>query len=909
MFWLGYSLLRGGGYLLAKDFVESKDLITLASAKSSKEVALSDGKSLQDIKVDSIESKQVMLSDGKFSKDLRADSIESKYKNAEALLSHNKAEKNSLSVMDKVDSIESKNIHSLTTSAKKGEVITMASADSTNIDSITLASVDSIKNIESKRQTSANKLDSITLASSETNKILTLADNSDNDSDTETSTNADNADVKANTAVLNKVVTSATGFSLPLKDEPKNIILIDKQDIEDKGYTNLEQALEKQPSVTFVQGPQGTKEIDIRGQGLDATRAVKILVNRVPINLNDTGNGGHTASAVTPFNQISIDDIESIEIIPGGGAVVYGNGTRGGVVNIVTKKPSKDYANFNLRGNLYENFTPFSAGAGAGVSGGKKIGDKFFVGASANYTYQNGVRPKEYTHNVYTSLNTYYQINEDSKLEWNISYSLMNRYFAGYQTRLTGSTTAGFTFKSFETMKNERYTSPAASQNSTGAVQQDFIQTSLNYTNKILENLDFDSILFYQFSYFRFPSQTLGSNTRSFLSNHAVGLNLKTKWSAGSNTLITGLDNQFEASDTLSKSASTDLENKGTKYSLSFYGLDSYKFGESFSLSGGARGEISYFTLAGHTGMANIFGTGASYYDVNAKKWQFGYALELTPSYNYSDTGAVYVKQEIGFISPSIRQAVSTDPSWTPVIGQVGPKVASDIKPEQYFTSELGWRDEFEYSYLSATLFYTHTLNEIRYNLYGFATEYYNIGATQRLGFEFSTKQDFMIADTLPLNLQESISYIYSNVLKGRETGMTRPGPSTSGRPSSSGALEEGKPVPYVPLLKLALLMDAEVLSKGKHTLKVFWNNTYYGNQVDNNQFDMNPNGYVLSDLGLNYKMGDLHISAGIRNLFDSFYIAYQNTSVNATSGALSGAGTYLAGEGRNYFLEGRYSF
>lgn len=772
-----------------------------------------------------------------------------------------------------------------------------------------LDSKDSIKttNIESNPITLADSSDSANntseVKSEATSDTAQSTEQSATTQSTEQSTQTTSD--KTNTAVLNKVVTSATGFSLPLKDEPKNIILIDKQDLEDKGYSNLEQALEKQPSVTFVQGPQGTKEIDIRGQGLDATRAVKILVNRVPINLNDTGNGGHQASAVTPFNQIAIDDVESIEIIPGGGAVVYGNGTRGGVVNIVTKKPSKNYMRANVRGSMYEVTNPFGLGAGAGISAGRKIGENLFLGASANYSYQNGLRPKEYTHNLYTALNTYYEIDEKSKLEWNISYSFMNRYFAGYLARATG-TTGNYAFKDRETMKNERYTSPAASQNTTGAVQQDFIQTSLNYTNKILENLDFDSILFYQFSYFRFPSQTLGANTRSYLSNHAVGLNLKTKWSSAKNTLITGIDNQFEASDTLSKSAFTNLENKGTKYSLSFYGLDSYKFFDFFSLSGGARGEISYFTLGGHTGMS--MGTTTSYYDVNAKKWQFGYALEITPSYNYSDTGTIYAKQEVGFISPSVRQAVSTDPNWTgDASSGVGPKVASNIKPEQYFTTELGWRDEFDWTYLSATLFYTHTLNEIRYNLYGFTTEYFNIGATQRFGIEFSGKQDFDIGGVLPLNIQESLSYIYSNVLKGRQTAMGREG--LNRLPSSSGALAEGKPVPYVPLLKIALLIDAEVLNINSHKLNVFWNNTYYGNQVDNNQFDMNPNGYFLSDIGVNYKISNFHLSAGVRNLFDSFYIAYQNTSVSNTTGALSGAGTYLAGEGRNYFLEGRYSF
>ena len=680
--------------------------------------------------------------------------------------------------------------------------------------------------------------------------------------------------------ILEKIITSATGFDLPLKDEAKNVIIIDKQDLQNKGYVSLEQALEKQPSISFIARPNGTKEIDIRGQGLDSTKAVKILLNRIPLNLQDTGNGGHNAGGVTPFNHISINDIESIEIIPGGGSVIYGNGTRGGVINIVTKKPSKDYMRFNAHINSYESFNTLGTNLGASV--GRNIGDIFIFG-NLDYRYQNGLRDREYTQNLYTALGGIYHINENQKLDINLSYSRMWRFFGGYHSILNNGV-----LKSKTQMKDERYKIPNAN-NANGYVTQDFITASLNYRYNINENFEIDSILYYQFSNFLFPDISLENS--NFV-NHNTGLNLKAKYINGKNKLIFGLDNIFEASDNLSKSSFSNLQNKGSKYSLALYALDSYQITDRFSISGGARGEFSYFSIMGHTGIS--FGSLNGYFDINASKPQFSYALEITPSFNYTDTGSIYAKAEAGFISLSIRQAVSTDPNFNTTSTGVGPKIASDIKPEQYFTAEIGIRDEFDFAFLQATLFYTHTLNEIRYNLYGFRTEYYNLGQTQRFGIELQSKQSFYI-----FNFTQSLSYLYSNVLKGRESALM------SGTSSTSGNFE-GKPIPYVPLMKITLEIEAELINRGNERLNVWLLNSYYASMVDNNQLTINKGGYLLSNLGFTYKYNNLSISGGIRNIFDSFYISYQNTTIR--NGNLTN-GIYLAGEGRSYFLEGRVEF
>ncbi|WP_254422342.1 TonB-dependent receptor plug domain-containing protein [Helicobacter bilis] len=228
---------------------------------------------------------------------------------------------------------------------------------------------------------------------------------------------------------LNAVVTSSTGFDLPLKDEAKNIVLIDKEELQNKGFLNINQALQYSPLITFNSNGFGNN-IDLRGQGLDSNRAVKILVNRVPISLLDTSHG------VSPYNNIDIENIERIEIIPGGGAVVYGNGTRGGIINIVTKMPSKDFNRIVLKAISGESVG--IQGGSLSIASGKKLSENLFIKGDVSVGYTPGARNvagiatdkseiKAFSNdnetNLYTAFQVLYNPSENQKFDFNISYS------------------------------------------------------------------------------------------------------------------------------------------------------------------------------------------------------------------------------------------------------------------------------------------------------------------------------------------------------------------------------------------------------------------------------------------------------------------------------------------------------
>lgn len=146
---------------------------------------------------------------------------------------------------------------------------------------------------------------------------------------------------------LQKVVVSASGFEQEADSNLRNVISIEGKDLQNKGYTSLEQALERVAGINFVNFGLG-RNIDLRGQGNKSNIAVKVMIDGRSINVLDNSHG------VTPLQSVNLDNVERIEIVPGGGSVLYGNGTRGGVINIITKKQKLDALAFSVSGGGFD---------------------------------------------------------------------------------------------------------------------------------------------------------------------------------------------------------------------------------------------------------------------------------------------------------------------------------------------------------------------------------------------------------------------------------------------------------------------------------------------------------------------------------------------------------------------------
>lgn len=153
---------------------------------------------------------------------------------------------------------------------------------------------------------------------------------------------------------LKDVVVSASGFEQKITDAPASISVLSQQDLQQKRYSNLAQALEDVEGIDVRQGTGKTGGLNISIRGLPSEYTL-ILID---------GRRQNTAGNVTPngFNETAtsfmppMSAIERIEVIRGPMSTLYGSDAMGGVVNIITKKVAKDWgAAISLDHSFQEN--------------------------------------------------------------------------------------------------------------------------------------------------------------------------------------------------------------------------------------------------------------------------------------------------------------------------------------------------------------------------------------------------------------------------------------------------------------------------------------------------------------------------------------------------------------------------
>lgn len=143
------------------------------------------------------------------------------------------------------------------------------------------------------------------------------------------------------TLTLDKVVVSASGFEQKVTEAPASISVISQEDLKQKRYSNLAQALDEVEGVDIRQGTGKTGGLDISIRGLPSDYTL-ILID---------GRRQNTAGNVTPngFNETRtsfippMSAIERIEVIRGPMSTLYGSDAMGGVVNIITKKVANEW--------------------------------------------------------------------------------------------------------------------------------------------------------------------------------------------------------------------------------------------------------------------------------------------------------------------------------------------------------------------------------------------------------------------------------------------------------------------------------------------------------------------------------------------------------------------------------------
>ena len=694
-----------------------------------------------------------------------------------------------------------------------------------------------------------------------------------------------------------KNIYSETGFEKNLRNSTTSPYIITSKDIEAKGYTSVSEILDSVPGVNIQEGLHPA--VDVRGQGFQKAKAtVQLLVDGVPANMLDTSHMN------VPIDVVNINEIERIEVIPGGGAVLYGSGTSGGVINIITKKYK---GKNNIRGGIGYQLASFRNNK-FDVSVGTSVGNfDFDINYSKNRKY--GYRDYDFTNSDYFSGRINYNINKTS----NIAFK-----YSGYRDK--------YTYPNYldqkELDENRRQSGLTKEKDEKNKIKKD--EFTLTYNTKIGDKNDLNILGFYQKT--DIPSESIEDYTseykgmlqgqagklRKALSKPGLSadtilamrkklnailaelgstksadlksfsqfkdtkkaIKIKDKFTydnAGSNVIV-GLgytDNDMlrvSKMELVGKRVMADTKIDLSKKTFEVFALNTYKISR-VELIQGLRFENSKYD-----------GTRKNNDDtLNIKKSKENWAGSLAVNYLYSDTGNAYVKYERAFTSPAPGQLVDKV--------QTAPRVytykVNNLKSESTNLFEVGWNDYLFGSLVSADVFYSETKDEIATIFdvggHGFGFRNTNIGKTKRYGFDLSAEQKFE-----KFTFKESYSFIETKILKDNSNSF------------------EGKHIADVPKHKLVFSVDYDITSKFTVGADYEYRAAAF---IDNANKYGKDKAKSVFNLRANYKItNSLNVYAGINNIFGAKY--YNSVRANG-----KGEKFYDPAPKINYYAGFKYKF
>ncbi|MGL4308281.1 MAG: TonB-dependent receptor [Cetobacterium sp.] len=680
--------------------------------------------------------------------------------------------------------------------------------------------------------------------------------------------------------------------------ENKNTYIISQEKIQEKKYKNVEEVLNDAPGVV-VQNTAFGPRVDMRGSGEKSLSRVKVLVDGISINPTEE------SMASLPINSIPVETIRKIEIIPGGGATLYGSGAVGGVVNISTNSnATKNNFFMDLSYGSFDN-------RDIGFAGGYNVTDSLYVNYGFSYINSEGYREDE-QRNSKTYLGGFdYKINSKNRIR--------------YQGRRGKETNDG-TNEVTKKILAENRRAPGLNLD----VDTNTESNTLDYEYRATDKLVFGTTLFNQKQKRKIKTESIDDifiilssrkydDLKDYYNFYDVkslmnaefkeekdGGKFKTKYEYKKGEVIFGYDytkanikrNSNVQSEVLRsyydgeggyitlspgdrKAVTNQVKIDLTKESHGVYVFNKYDITEKVNLTTGLRGEFTKYKGSRINGPNEMPMISPKLKTIVTDRTMENYAGELGLMYKYREGGNIYGRYERGFITPfpsqltdkvhdkALKPGQENGFMTPPIVNVASIYVDNHLQPETTDTFELGIRDYIYNSYVSLATFVTDTDDEIVLIQSGVTNpaikrwQYKNIGKTRRMGVEAEAEQSLG-----KFTFNQSITYIDATTLKGNE----------------SAQIKKGDKVPLVPKIKLTLGTKYALTEN----LSLSGGYTYVSSKEaremteEDKSFSYKIGGYGVFDVGVTYKFDEYSsLKAGIKNLTSTKY-NLRETSIEA---------------------------
>ncbi|MEW5773097.1 MAG: TonB-dependent receptor [Thermodesulfobacteriota bacterium] len=136
------------------------------------------------------------------------------------------------------------------------------------------------------------------------------------------------------TVLMDEVVVSATRTEKKVDDAPASVTVVTREEMRRHNIATIDDALRYEAGL-YRRRTKGVADsiASVTMRGLPGDDRTLVMLDGVQLNDGYSGN--------VPWNELSSDNVERIEVIRGPGSALYGGKAMGGVINIITRVPDK----------------------------------------------------------------------------------------------------------------------------------------------------------------------------------------------------------------------------------------------------------------------------------------------------------------------------------------------------------------------------------------------------------------------------------------------------------------------------------------------------------------------------------------------------------------------------------------
>jgi len=663
-----------------------------------------------------------------------------------------------------------------------------------------------------------------------------------------------------------EVVVTATRFSDRYADTPVNMTVIGAEAIRQSGAKTVADILAEQAGISvhdLFGNNAAASTVGLRGFGATGGQNTLILLDGRRVT--DIDLSGVQWSAV-PLNAV-----ERIEIVRGGGAVLYGDGATAGVINIITRSPGSTANGASLDARLGSYATREAQFAG------------HYFGAHAGFN----VSASNYESDGYRDNNRNRQTNAQADLRW-----LGERSDVALKL---GTDNQGIRLPGARTVQPSAGLDQLASDRRGTNTPLDYAtRDGQRATLDWRQNLQWGELHFgagwrnkAQTSYFDFGGFPDYREVDLDVWSLTPRLRLPHRAFGGESTLVAGFDwyrwdyrlRRTHAPSTIGQPINSVDASQDT---VALYLHNTTRLTPSVTLTAGVRAErlrIDASDRFDPTAPGGAFGSGAP----AASQRESEHAYELGLRYQLLPQLALIARTGRSYRFGNVDEIYETSPSFSSEF--------QFLRPQTAYSTEIGIERRAGTAWLRAAWFEIDVRDEIHLDAFTTGIGNTNLPRSRRRGLELEgTWSPWPV-----LTLRGGYTYIDARFREGMLPG---------GGFTQSNVVIAGKTVPLVPRHKLDLGASWAIDRRTRLNASFAYVGEQFMDNDEGNTFGVKIPGYAVADLKLAHQSGPWRVAAAVNNLTNERYYNYAVRSQFVADRY----NAYPLPE-RNYTLTAEYSF